>query len=123
MSRNFLKAAVYLGIFLMFTLIHFFVMNFIFKSQADFMPVYVFTGIVCGISLIIITEANEYFQKYLAFIFVGIIALKLIAAKIFMDKFDLIEENEYKFSFLTLYLISIVLITIFAARLLLRPEK
>jgi len=98
-------------------------MQFVIQSSADFLPIYIFTGIVSLVTLIAIGEANEFFHKSLGFIFIGIIALKLIAAKVFMNSLEEIDEPIYKYSFVVLYLISLVLITVYTAKLLLNPEK
>lgn len=98
-------------------------MKFAFHSEADFTSIYIFIVAICAFTLFLIVEANEFFHKYLGFIFIGIIAVKLIAARIFMNGFELIDDTEYKYSFMVLYLVSLVLITIYTAKLLLNPEK
>ncbi|MFA5619899.1 MAG: hypothetical protein WDA08_06320 [Weeksellaceae bacterium] len=123
MGRGYYRALGFAGIFAGVELLHFLLMKFINRSEADFMPIYVFTTIVCIITLFLIAEANNLFHQYLGFIFIGIITLKLIAAKMFMNRFDAIDEPVYKFSFIVLYLISLVLITIFAAKLLLKNNN
>lgn len=122
-KNKFIQAVGYLVLFLICILIHFLWMKFISHSESDFTKIYIFTGIVCFLTLFLIAEANEYFHKYLGFIFIGIIALKLIAAKIFMNGFEPIYKAEYKYSFVVLYLLSLVLITIYTAKLLLNPKK
>ncbi len=123
MNKNFLKAAYYVLFFLFCVLIHYLLMKFVFHFESDFTFIYVFTAIICALTLFLIAEANAFFHKQLGFIFIGIIAVKLIAAKIFMNGFELIDETPYKYSFVVLYLISLVLITIYTAKLLLNPEK
>lgn len=123
MSKSLRQVVAYSVFFLICLLVHFLLMRFLFESDADFTKIYVFTGIVCVLTLFLIAEVNAFFHKYLGFIFIGIIALKLIAAKVFIDKSEMMDENQYKYSFIGLYLISLVLITLFSAKLLLRPEK
>jgi len=123
MNKHFLKAVFYILFFLACVLVHYLLMKFAFHSEADFTSIYTFTIIICAFTLFLIAEANEFFHKYLGFIFIGIIAAKLIAARIFMNRFELMDETQYKYSFIVLYLISLVLITIYTAKLLLSPEK
>lgn len=123
MTNSLKKSGLYFLIFLVCLLVHFLVMQFVIQSSADFLPIYIFTGIVSLVTLIAIGEANEFFHKSLGFIFIGIIALKLIAAKVFMNSLEEIDEPIYKYSFVVLYLISLVLITVYTAKLLLNPEK
>jgi len=123
MNKSFLKAVYFLLFFLICILAHYLLMKFAFHSEADFTSIYIFTVAVCAATLLLLAEINEFFHGYLAFIFIGVITLKLIAAGIFMNRFELIDEIEYKYSFMVLYLISLVLITIYAAKLLLNPEK
>ena len=123
MTNSLKKSGLYFLIFLVCLLVHFLIMQFVIQSSADFLPIYIFTGIVSLVTLIAIGEANEFFHKSLGFIFIGIIALKLIAAKVFMNSLEEIDEPIYKYSFVVLYLISLVLITVYTAKLLLNPEK
>jgi|SRR5690606_17238734 len=123
MTNSLKKSGLYILFFLICLLVHFLIMEFVIQSSADFLSIYIFTGIVSTVTLILIGEANEFFHKQLGFIFIGIIALKLIAAKLFMNSFDEIDEPIYKYSFIILYLISLVLITVYTAKLLLNPEK
>jgi len=123
MTNSLKKSGLYILFFLICLLVHFIIMEFVIQSSADFLPIYIFTGIVSGVTLIAIGDSNEFFHKSLGFIFIGIIALKLIAAKLFMNSFDEIDEPIYKYSFVILYLISLVLITVYTAKLLLNPEK
>jgi len=123
MTNSLKKSGLYFLIFLVCLLVHFLIMQFVIQSSADFLPIYIFTGIVSLVTLIAIGEANEFFHKSLGFIFIGIIALKLIAAKVFMNSLEEIDEPIYKYSFVVLYLISLVLITVYTAKLLLNPKK
>lgn len=121
--KNFQKAFGYIGFFLLCIGIHYLIVKFGFKSETDFTLVYLFTGLVCALTLILIAELNAFFHKYLGFLFIGIIALKLVAAKVFMDNSLDLDNGQLKFGFIILYLISLVLITLFTAKLLLHPEK
>src|SRR5690606_28016656 len=123
MTNSLKKSGLYFLIFLVCLLVHFLIMQFVIQSSADFLPIYIFTGIVSLVTLIAIGEANEFFHKSLGFIFIGIIALKLIAAKVFMNSLEEIDEPIYKYSFVFLYLISLVLITVYTAKLLLNPKN
>lgn len=121
--KNFKKAGAYIAFFLVCVVIHFLVMRFGMQSETEFISIYLFTALVCALTLLLIAEVNSYFHKHLGFIFIGIIALKLFAAKMFMDNSEQLNNGEFKFSFIILYLISLVLITLFTAKLLLNPEK
>lgn len=123
MTNSLKKSGFYFLIFLVCLLVHFLIMQFVIQSSGDFLPIYIFTASVSLVTLISIGEANEFFHKSLGFIFIGIIALKLIAAKVFMNSLEEIDEPIYKYSFVVLYLISLVLITVYTAKLLLNPEK
>lgn len=120
---NFKKAAGYIGFFLICIAVHFLILRFGLQSSTDFSLIYIFTGLVCALTLFLIAELNNYFHKHLGFLFIGIIAVKLVAAKVFMDNSIDLENAQLKFGFIILYLISLVLITLFTAKLLLRPEK
>ena len=121
--KNFKKAFGYIIFFLICIGVHFLVVRFGLDSGTDFSLVYIFTGLVCALTLILIVELNNYFHKYLGFLFIGIIAVKLVAAKVFMDNSIDLDNTQLKFGFIILYLISLVLITLFTAKLLLHPEK
>ena len=121
--KNFKKAFGYIIFFLICIGVHFMVLRFGLNSGTDFSLVYIFTGLVCALTLLLIGELNNYFHKYLGFLFIGIIAVKLVAAKVFMDNSLDLSNGQIKFGFIILYLISLVLITLFTAKLLLHPEK
>lgn len=121
--KNFKKAFGYIAFFLVCVGVHFLIMHFGLKSDTEFASVYLFTTLVCALTLLLIVEINSFFHKYLGFIFIGVIAIKLFAAKLFMDNSEQLHNGEFKFSFIILYLISLVLITLFTAKLLLNPEK
>lgn len=121
--KNFKKVLAYIVFFLVCIAVHFIIMKFGIRSEADFSSIYIFTALVCSLTLLLIVEVNSFFHKHLGFIFIGIIALKLFAAKMFMDNSEQLDIAEFKFSFIILYLISLVLITLFTAKLLLNPEK
>lgn len=121
--NNFKKAFLYIAFFLVCIAVHFLIMRYGKQSATDFNSIYIFTTLVCALTLLLIVEVNSFFHKHLGFIFIGVIALKLFAAKMFMDNSAQMDDSEFKFSFIILYLISLVLITLFTAKLLLNPEK
>ena len=121
--KNFKKAFGYIIFFLICIGVHFMVLRFGLNSGTDFSLVYIFTGLVCALTLLLIAELNNYFHKYLGFLFIGIIAVKLVAAKVFMDNSLDLSNGQIKFGFIILYLISLVLIKLFTAKLLLHHEK
>lgn len=121
--NNFKKAGAYIGFFFICILAHFLIMRFGLKSETDFTSIYIFTATVNILTLLLITELNTFFHKYLGFIFIAIIALKLMVAKFFMDNSVNLDNPEEKYTLLILYLLSLVLITVFTAKLLLKPEK
>lgn len=123
MKNNYLKVLLYSTVFLIVLLIHQLLMHFVIHFDESFRPIYIFTFLVCVISLLLIAISNSLFHSQLGFIFLLVVTLKLIAAGIFINRFEAIDLIEYKISFIVLYLISIVLITIFTARFLLYPEK
>src|SRR5690606_28341116 len=119
--KDFKKAFGYIFFFLVCIGLHFLILRFGLNSETDFSLVYIFTGLVCALTLILIAELNAFFHKYLGFLFIGIIAVKLVAAKVFMDNSLDLDNGQLKFGFIILYLISLVLITLFTAKLLLHP--
>lgn len=123
MKNNYIKVVFYSFAFLIVLLIHYLLIRFVFDFDESFRPIYNFTFLVCIISLLLIAVSNSLFHSQLGFIFLLIVTLKLVAAGIFINRFEAIDLIEYKISFIVLYLVSIVLITIFTARLLLYPEK
>lgn len=121
--KSFKKAIGYILFFMCCIAVHFLILRFGLNSESDFLWIYIFTGLVCALTLFLIAELNTYFHKHLGFLFIGIIAVKLVAAKIFMDNSVDLDNAQLKFGFIILYLISLVLITLFTAKLLLHPEK
>ncbi len=121
--KSFKKAIGYILFFLCCIVVHFLILRFGLNSESNFTLIYIFTGLVCTLTLFLIAELNTYFHKHLGFLFIGIIAVKLVAAKIFMDNSIDLDNGQLKFGFIILYLISLVLITLFTAKLLLHPEK
>lgn len=121
--KDFKKALGYIAFFLVCVGIHYLILKLGMSSETDFTSIYLFTTLVCALTLFLIAEINSFFHKHLGFIFIGVIALKLLSAKLFMDYSEQLNNGEFKFSFIILYLISLVLITLFTARLLLNPEK
>ena len=121
--KDFKKALGYIAFFLVCVGINYLILKWGMSSETDFTSIYLFTTLVCTLTLFLIAEINSFFHKHLGFIFIGVIALKLLSAKLFMDYSEQLNNGEFKFSFIILYLISLVLITLFTARLLLNPEK
>lgn len=121
--KNFKKAFTYIAFFVVCVAVHFLILKFGMGSETDFTSIYLFTTLVCVLTLLLIAEINSFFHKHLGFIFIGVIAIKLFSAKLFMDNSEQLNNGEFKYSFIVLYLISLVLITLFTAKLLLNPEK
>lgn len=121
LDRNFFWA---IGIMTGSVLFHFILMNFILdlpKSYYSAIYLFVILALLITSGLIIILERN--FREFLGYLFLIIITLKLVAAKVFIDFIGKKDEPEFKFSFLVLYLISLTLITWFTSRKLLKSEN
>lgn len=123
MKNSGLKILIYAFIFGLVLIGHSLLMRFGLQSKEDFRTIYIFVFSLNLIALIVVAVSNFFWHQHLGFIFMGIVLLKLVVAKIFMNHYEQIEQTEHKISFLILYLISIVFITIFTSRLLLFPEK
>lgn len=75
------------------------------------------------VTLVLVQLLEKSFKQQLGFMFLVIVALKLLSAKLFMNKFPEYKEDEFKFSFLVLYMMSLILITLYTAQKLLKSEK
>jgi len=122
--KFFKQSSILIGILLAFILVHFGLMKFILGVEKYyFIPIYSFVLIVLLVTILIVQFLELKFREHLGYFFLVIVALKLIAAKIFMNNFAEWKENAFKFSFLVLYLVSLILITWFVAKKLLREER
>jgi predicted tellurium resistance membrane protein TerC len=121
LDRNFFLV---IGIFLGCILLHFgFVESFLNETKSYYSSVYIFTTILFIVTLLIIQFLEYKWREYLGYFFLVVVALKLVAAKIFMNTIELRHENEFKYSFLILYLVSLILITWFTAKKLWNQES
>lgn len=120
-DRNFLLSIlIMLGVIA----IHFVIVQiFMGIDKPYFMPIYIFTGLVFMVTLVLVQLLEKSFKQQLGFMFLVIVALKLLSAKLFMNKFPEYKEDEFKFSFLVLYMMSLILITLYTAQKLLKSEK
>lgn len=122
MKNNYVRALPYFLVSLFFAFLNYLFVSYILELEGDFMPIYFFTTVLCLVTLLMIAETDNLFHKWLGFIFIGIILLKLVAAKVFMNLYEEIDLPRYKYTFVFLYLINIALVTIYTARLLLNPK-
>lgn len=121
LNRSFFHS---IGILLVGICLHFGFENFVLNSQHHyFQSIYLFTFLMLVITLLILEFLSVKFKEYLGYLFLFIVVLKLVAAKIFMNSIDGWQEKEFKFSFLILYLLSLILITRFAAKKLGKEES
>ena len=105
-------------------LIHFVLFEFVLKIQKPyFTSIYIFIFFVLILSSLLIQLLEKSFKEQLGYFFLVVVALKLLAAKIFIDSFPQKDEAEFKFSLLILYLVSLILITWFTAKKLLNQES
>lgn len=115
----FLLSAMFVSI-----LLHFLIVQMGMGIQREyFLPIYLFVFVVFVITIYLIQLLDKYFHAHLGYMFLIIVALKLVSAKLFINTFTDFKQNEFKFSFLVLYLISLVLITWYAAQKLLKSER
>lgn len=120
-GRNFLIACTSL---LTIFFLHFVLFEWILDSKKSyFWPMYGFISAVFLISIILVELLERSFKEQLGYFFLIIIALKLVAVKIFIDSFPNKTEAEFKLSLLALYLISLVLLTWLTAKKLLDTES
>ena len=104
--------------------IHFILFEFILKIQKDyFSSIYIFIFCVLILSSLFIQVLERSFKEQLGYFFLLVVALKLVAAKVFIDSFPQKYEAEFKFSLLVLYLVSLILITWFTSKKLLNQES
>lgn len=121
LSRNFFLV---IGIFVVSVFIHIgFTQLFKSEFKSYYTSIYLFTGILLLITLLIIQFLEQKYREFLGYLFLIIVTLKLVAAKIFMNSIEQRQENEFKFSFLVLYLISLILITWFTVKKLMNQER
>lgn len=121
LTRNFFLA---IGIFLLTILLHLgFVQVFLEESKPYYTSIYVFTISLLVVTLLVIQLLEYKWRDYLGYFFLVVVAIKLVAAKIFMNSIEQRHENEFKFSFLVLYLISLILITWFTVQKLMNEEN
>lgn len=104
--------------------IHFILFEYILKIQKNyFSSIYIFIFCILILSSLFIQILERSFKEQLGYFFLLVVALKLVAAKVFIDSFALKDEAEFKFSLLILYLVSLILITWFTAKKLLNQES
>jgi hypothetical protein len=121
LSRNFFLA---IGWFIIAIIFHIgFVQIIMAETKPYYSSIYIFTSILLLITLLIIQFLEYKWRDFLGYFFLIVVALKLVAAKIFMNSIELRQENEFKYSFLVLYLISLILITWFTAKKLMNEER
>lgn len=120
-TKNFMISLVWLSSAIF---IHFILFEFILKIQKlYFSSIYIFIFCVLILSSLLIQILEKSFKEQLGYFFLVVVALKLVAAKVFIDSFPENNEPEFKFSLLVLYLISLILITWFTAKKLLNQES
>lgn len=121
LSRNFLLACVVMGVVLG---LHYLIFQFgLDNYKTYFESIYLFISLLFVITLSLIQIIEKIYKEQLGYFFLVIVALKLGAAKIFLNSIPEWQEPVFKFSFLGLYLISLILITWFTARILLKSEN
>lgn len=120
-DKNFLLALT--GILLAISL-HFILFEWIFEIQKPyFQQIYIFILIVFVLSILAVQLLEINFKEQLGYFFLVVVAVKLLVAKLFVDRFDEYQEPEFKFSLLGLYLISLIFITWFTANKLLNSKN
>lgn len=120
-GKSFLIA---IGLMLAAIAIHYGLMHWGLGIQKPyFVSIYIFVILLLIISSLAVILLEKNFKEQLGYFFLVIVALKLLAAKLFIDSFPENKEPEFKISLILLYLLSLGLVTWFTAQKLLKQEN
>ncbi len=120
--KQYTAAATVILVFVLQTLLHYFIGTTLGLSTDYFFQIYAFLFFITLFIILLIELSDLHFKEQLGFIFMAIIVFKFIAAIAFMKITDMSVAPQ-KYHFLIAYLMLIFVYTIYVARKLLRTDK
>ncbi len=116
------SAMIVLLVFIIQSLIHYWIASYYELAQPLFFKMYGFLAFITLLVILIVEFTQQNFKEQLGFVFLAIIVFKFLAALFFMQLTEL-DQSSAKYHFLIAYLILIFIFTLYVASKLLNTDK
>lgn len=120
--KNYKAPIVVILVFVMQTILHYFVAQQLEVAPDLFFRIYGFLFFVILSAILIIELSHIAFKEQLGFIFLAIIVFKFVAGLLFLKMADL-NHSPIKYHFLIAYLLLIFVLVFYVAEKLLNTDK
>ena len=113
------KSYLYIGLFFLIPIIHYFIWDYFKVGFGDiFVRYYLFLTILFVMLITVLSIVKKISPDYIGFAFLGLIMLKLTLMFVAKSKLKVAQVPDYKFHFILPYLISLVVMVFYAIELI-----